>query len=652
MPARPPLSSRTVRTWVMALLITGLVVVCYLPALRGTMLWDDPAHVPRPELRSLHGLWRIWTDLRATQQYYPVLFSAFWVEHRLWGDLTAGYHLVNVLLHATSCCLLALLLRRLWSAPEGSAPEAPRVVPSGAEWFAAALFAVHPVCVESVAWITEQKNTLAMVFYLLAGLAYLRFVARRTAVAYGLATGLFLLALGSKTATVVLPVALAIVLWWRNGRLSLRRDLVPLAPWFLAAAAMGSLTSWVERKVIGAEGAAFDLSWFDRTMLAGRVVWFYVGKLVWPLDLIFYYPRWNVPEAAAGWLGWLAALVLVTALLWAIRGRARGPLAAWLLYLCALFPVMGFFNVFFFTFSYVNDHFQYLASISLIGSAAAGAAIALGRLPPGLRAAGRIACGGVIVLLAWLANGQSRLYRDSETLFRATIARNPSSWMAHHILAVTLSKASDRHAEAIAEYETAVRLNPDFPDSHFGLGVELARLPGRQDDAIAEYERAVQLRPIYAEAHNNLGLELARMPGRAADAIANYEAAIGVKPEFAEAHANLADMLARLPGRQAEAVTHYEAALRIRPDLGWVHGHLAYVLSKIPGRETEALAHYAEALRLRPTDVDAHNGLAIMLVQLGRIDQAKAEWEAALKIDPGNKSVRNNLRLLEQMQGK
>ncbi len=635
----------------MIFLVTGLVAACYLPALPGGMLWDDPAHVTPPDLRSWHGLARIWTDLGATQQYYPVLYSAFWVEHRLWSDHTLGYHLLNLLLHATSCCLLALLLRRLWSLPGPTGPRGPAPgLPAGAEWFAAALFAVHPVGVESVAWISEQKNTLALVFFLLAALAFLRFWARRTGRAYVLASGLFLLALGSKTATAPLPAALLVAIWWRCGRLSWRRDVAPLLPWFLAAAAMGLLTSWVERNFVGAEGAAFHLTAFERLKLAGRVVWFYLGKLVWPAGLTFFYPRWNVPAAATGWIAGFAVLVAVTGLLWAARRRTRGPLAAWLLYLGLLFPALGFFNVYPFVFSYVADHFQYFASLTLIAAAVGGTAIGLAGLPPRLRTAGRVAEAALILALAWSANRQSRLYRNNETLFQATLARNPSSWMAHQILAVTFARAPDRHAEAIAEYRAALRLNPDYADAHFGLGVELARIPGRQAAAIAEYERAVQLRPIYAEAHNNLGLELARIPGRAADAIAHFQAALAVKPQFAEAHANLGEVLARLPGRQAEAIAQFDAALKIKPGLAWVHCHLAYLLSKTPGREAEAIAHYQQALRLQPDYVDAHNGLAIAYVGLGRLAAARAQWEAALRIDPGNESVRRNLALLGQME--
>ncbi len=651
MPVRPSGLPRPLRTWGMALLIIALTVAVYLPAMRGGMLWDDPAHVTPPALQSWHGLERFWTELGATQQYYPVLFTAFWVEHRLWGDHVLGYHLVNILLHAGACCLLALLLRRLWtiSEPDAAPGSAPRE-PAGAAWFAAALFAVHPVCVESVAWISEQKNTLALTLALLASLAFLRFWERRTVSSYAAALGLFLLALGSKTATAPLPAALLVMLWWRRGRLSWRRDVAPLLPWFAAAVTAGLFTSWVERNFVGAAGATFSLTAFERLMLAGRVVRFYLGTLAWPAELTFFYPRWDVPGAAPGWIAGFVALAVVTVILWAIRRRMRGPLAAWLLYGGLLFPALGFFNVYPFVFSYVADHFQYFASGSLIAAVATGAAIVLAGLPPRARVAGWAAGMALIVALAWAANRQSALYRNNETLFRATIARNPTSWMAHQILAVTFARAPHRHAEAIAEYRTALRLNPDYPDAHFGLGVELARLPGHRAEAIAQYERAVQLRPIYAEAHNNLGVELAKTPGRTADAIANFEAALAVKPGFAEAHANLADVLARLPGRQAEAVKQYETALHLKPGLVWARCHLAFVLAESPARINEGIAQYHRVLRDHPDNLDALNGLAIAEVRLGHYAEARSRWEQALRIAPHDDMIRKNLELLERME--
>ena len=337
--------------WWTAGLIAGLTLVSYWPALHGGLVWDDDAHVTKAALRSLSGLGEIWTNLRATQQYYPLLHSAFWVEHRLWGDATLGYHLANVALHATAALLLVLCLRRLGVPGAG---------------LAGLLFAVHPVCVESVAWISEQKNTLSLVFYLLSALAYPRFDRDRGRSAYLLAFVLFVLALLTKTVTATLPAALLVILWWQRGRLSLRRDAAPLAPWFLLAAASGLFTSWVERVVIGAQGAPFDLGPLQRCLLAGRVIWFYLGKLLWPANLMFVYPHWDAAASALGWARCLAAALLLTGALFLLRKRSRGPLAAWLFFTGSLFPALGFFNVYPFLFSYVADHFQYLACLGPI----------------------------------------------------------------------------------------------------------------------------------------------------------------------------------------------------------------------------------------------------------------------------------------------
>lgn len=640
----------------LAVIVFGVVLFCYWPALHGSLLWDDPAHVPREEIQSWEGLRRIWTDFRATQQYYPVLFSAFWVEHRLWGDNTFGYHTVNVVLHSISCCLLALILRRLWSMPGATRLEnTARVdgVAPGAEWIAALLFAVHPVCVESVAWITEQKNTLALVFYLLAALVYLGFCERRRPWLYVAASVLFLCALGAKTVTVTLPASLLVLVWWkRGGRLLWRSDVVPLLPWFFAAGAIGLITSWIERKIIGAEGAVFDLSWVERGFLAGRVVWFYLGKVFWPFDLMFFYPRWDVSTAWMSWSGYLLGEVGLTAALLLRWRQNPGLVAGWLLFLAALAPILGFFNVFFFQFSYVNDHFLYLGCLSPIALVCAGLWKFTAHPARAYRIGIQVLMAGVIGTLAFFSHRQSALYRDSETLFRATIARNPASWMAHHILGFTLAKAPDRHAEAIAEYEQAIRLNPDYPDPHMALGVELARLPGRRDDAIAEYERALKLRPFYAEAHNNLAVELAKQPGHLEEVLEHCKAAIRYKPDFAEAHANLGDALTKQSGQMPEAIQHYEIALRIKPSLSWVHCNLALCLTQTPGRESDAIAHFKSALQLKPDFAEAHNGLAIVYVRQGQLDQARAEWEAALRLDPSYETARRNLRRLEQMMAR
>ena len=283
----------------------------YWPALGGSLLWDDTSHVTRPDLRSLHGLWRIWFDLGATQQYYPLLHTFFWLEHLLWGDATLGYHLVTVALHAASACLVVLIVRRLGL--------------KGA-WLAGALFALHPIAVEAVAWISEQKSTLSAVFYLAAALVYLDFDESRRPARYWTASALFVLALMSKTVTATLPAALLVILWWRRGRLEWRRDIAPLAPWLAVGASAGLFTAWVERTFIGANGADFLLTPLQRILLAGRVICFYAAKIVLPIQLTFLYPRWH-PDPGEWWQYLFPATVLAVAT--GSGGWRAGTAARW-----------------------------------------------------------------------------------------------------------------------------------------------------------------------------------------------------------------------------------------------------------------------------------------------------------------------------------
>ena len=661
-----PASSRAGFWWAAAFVLL-LSLACYWPALHGQQVWDDDAHVTRPELQSVSGLWEIWTDLDATQQYYPLLHSAFWLEHRLWGDSTLGYHLANVLLHASAAVLLVLTLQRL------KLPGA---------WLAGLLFAVHPVCVESVAWISEQKNTLSLVFYLLAALAYLRFDGERgrpgAARLYLLASFLFVLALLTKSVTATLPAALLVVLWWQRGGLAWRRDALPLIPWLAAGISSGLFTSWVERVIGGAEGAAFDLTLVQRFLLAGRVVWFYLGKLVWPSGLIFVYPRWDVRSAAAGWAACLLAAVLVTAALWLLRRRARGPLAAWLFFVGSLFPALGFFNVYPFLFSYVADHFQYLASIGIIAAFSSGFASLLAGASPNIRSAGLGLAALLVATFVVLSNAQSATYSDPGTLYKATIERNPQCWMAHNNLGLWYEGRREFGA-AVSQYEEALRLKPDYASVHNNLGGLLRTMPARRDEAFAhiqealrlqpdfadahnnlgvwygdhgdpqkaaaEYGEALRLKPDYATAHNNLGSVLAAAPGRLDDAIAHFQEAARLQPDFAEARNNLGNALLATPGRMDDAIAQYRLAVRIRPDLEEAHRNLGNALLRDPGRQEEAVAQFGEALRLKPDDAEAHNNMGLALNSLGRTTEAIAQYEEALRLMPGFPEIRINIAL-------
>jgi tetratricopeptide (TPR) repeat protein len=602
------------------------------------LLWDDNHHVTKLDLRSLHGLWRIWFDLGATQQYYPLLHSAFWVEHRIWSDAAVGYHLTNVTLHALAACLVVMIVRRL------ALPGA---------WLAGFIFALHPVCVEAVAWISEQKSTLSGVFYLAAALTYLSFDQTRRTSRYWLALGLFVLSLLSKTVTATLPAALLLVLWWKRGRLDWRRDVLPLLPWFVVGASVGLFTAWVEKTLVGANGPDFDLSVIQRVLLAGRVMWFYAGKLVWPVNLTFTYPHWTIDPGAWWQYLFVAGVMALVIGLGLVARRHRGPLAGFLIFAGTLFPVLGFLNVYPFRYSYVADHFQYLASLGIIIPAASAVTKAAARIS--LAKAGRIALSAALpIVLGLLTWRQSAIYRDSETLYRETLVRNPASWMAHYNLGNALSQIPSRIPDAIAEYEATLRIRPAHAEAHNNLGDVLSQIPGRLSDAIAEYEAALRIQPHYAKTHYNLGNALSQIPGRLSDAIAEYEAAVRIRPDYAEAHNNLANALSQTPGRLSDAIAEYEAAVRIRPDYAEAHNNLGNVFSQIPGRLSDAIAEYEAAVRIRPEYAEAHYNLGNALSQIpGRLSEAVAEYQAAVRIRPDYAEAHYNLgNVLSEMPGR
>lgn len=568
-------------------------LVAYWPALRGGGIWDDDGHVTAPALRSLHGLWRIWFELGATQQYYPLLHSAFWIEHRLWGDAVLGYHLVNLTQHAISACLVVLIVRRL------KLPGA---------WLAGCVFALHPVCVEAVAWIAEQKSTLSGLFYLAAALTYLHFDRSRRRSHYLWALGLFLLALLSKTVTATLPAALLVVFWWQRGRIDWRRDLGPLLPWFVLGATAGLFTAWVERTYIGATGAAYELSFVQHILLTGRMLCFYAGKVVWPSNLMFSYPRWHLdPTLWWQYLYPLTVIVVGTGLVILAR-RRRGPLAGFLFFGGTLFPVLGFLHVYPFRFSYVADHFQYLASLGIIVPGACLLVQSILRIASSKAASNAIAV-LLLAVLGFLTRQQSSLYRDSETLYRATLVRNPDSWMIHNLYGMDLAQIPGRLNDAEAEFQATLRLKPDHAKAHMNLGNVLSQMPGRLPDAIAEYQTSVRLSPNYAPAHIDLGIALMQMPNRLPDAITEFETALLQQPNDAYVHELLASALSQMPGRLPEAIAEYQAALRIRPDDWEARVSLGDALAQLPDRRREAIEQYEAVLQAHPESEGARQSL-------------------------------------------
>jgi tetratricopeptide (TPR) repeat protein len=541
----PACSSFALKDWLFVIALIAAVFLVYQPAWQGGFIWDDSAHVTRPELRSWYGLFRIWFDIGATQQYYPLLHSAFWVQYWLWGDATLGYHLVNILLHAMVAVMVALILRRL---------EIP-----GA-FLAAAIFALHPVHVESVAWITELKNTLSAVFYLGSAMVYLRFDQQRRTPLYLWALGLFVLGLLSKTVTATLPAALLVIFWWQRGRLSWRKEVLPLLPFFLLGAAAGIFTAWVESTLIGAQGSAFAIPALERILIAGKAIWFYLGKLFWPANLIFIYPRWVTSQAAAWQYLFPAAAFALVVALWALRRRWRGPLAGLLFFVGTLFPVLGFFNVYPFIYSFVADHFQYLASLGIITLVAAGIAMLLKRLQLWRRPAGYAICVLLLLTLATLTWRQSRMYTDILTLYQTTIDLNPTCSMAYNNRGIIYNDLGN-YKQAIEDYGRAIEINPGFAEFYINRGVAYYFL-GNYKQAIEDYGRAIEIKPGNAQAYNNRGNAHALLSNYK-QAIEDYGRAIEINPRLAEAYYNRSITYKGL-GNYKQAMEDYDRAIEIR----------------------------------------------------------------------------------------
>ena len=620
------------RGWLKGLLLLIAVIFVYQPVWHGKPIWDDDAHLTPPGLRSSQGLARIWIEPGATQQYYPLVHSIFWVEYKLWGDATLGCHLINISLHAFSALLLWKILRQLQ-------------VPGA--YLAAALFALHPVCVESVAWISEIKNTLSGAFYLSAVVFYLRFDRTRNWKIYFLALGLFLLGLMSKTTIAILPAALLVVFWWQRGKLSWKQDVLPLIPFFVVGIGAGLFTAWVEWQFVGASGSGYNFSIIDRLLIAGRVIWFYLGKLVWPVNLTFIYPRWHVSQTV-----WWQYLFPVTALLvsvglWLLSRRNRAPLAAWLFFVGTLFPALGFFNVYPFCYSFVADHFQYLAGIGPITLAAAGIAILFRSLINQRPFLEPIVCGTLLLVLGVSSWRQSGMYADIETLWRTTIARNPDCWLANNNLGDYLYNKG-HIKEAIEHYQKAIQINPNYAEAQNNLGAALAA-EGRFDEAIENYHKAIQISPNFAYALNNLGMALAAR-GQFDDAIENYRKAIQISPNFADALDNLGAALT-VKGRSDEAIGYYRQALAIDSNSAGAQNNLGILLAK-QGQITEAIEYYQKAIELNPARAEFYNNLGNLLATQGRPAEAIGQFQKALAIEPDYTKAHYNLADIFFAQGR
>ncbi|MFL6590360.1 MAG: tetratricopeptide repeat protein [Chthoniobacterales bacterium] len=534
--------------WIWGLLLVGATILAYQPAGRASFIWDDDVYVTANKLLTApDGLGRIWFSLESPSQYFPLVYTTFRLEHAIWGLNPAGYHWVNILLHAANALVLWQLLRLL------------RI--RGA-WFAAALFALHPVHVESVAWITERKNVLMGFFFLLALICWTRFVEQRSRNKwrwYGLAIACYALALFSKTTACTLPAALLLILWLRHDAITWRR-IGQIVPFVVLGIAMGLVTIWWERYHQGTQGTLFAIGLPERFLIASRAFWFYLGKLVWPAHLSFSYPHWEISAGHLADYVWVAAIAALAVAIYFGRRRAgRSPEVGLVFFAATLAPVLGFIMLYTFRYSFVADHYQYLASIGPLALVAAATTTAFAFLRREQRFLQPVICGAILLLLGFRTWAQCGAYSDPESLWRAVIAENPQSWMAHNNLGIALVQ-SGRIEEAFEHYHKALEINPEYAEAYYNLGNALLRAQ-RVDEAITDYKKALELEPRISAAHGNLAAIFLRR-GELDEAIARFEKALELDSGNATYHRLLADALRRA-SREQEAELHLQKAAEL-----------------------------------------------------------------------------------------
>jgi tetratricopeptide (TPR) repeat protein len=612
------------RDWLKGLLLVAAVLFAYQPAWHGGFIWDDDTHISANEtLRSLSGLRDIWFKPGATCQYYPLSFTVFWAGHHLWGLNPLGYHLQNILLHGLVAGLLWQVLKRLQVR---------------AAWLAGAIFALHPVNVMSVAWMTELKNTLAGALVLGAVWAYLRFAGlgiyetrapMGTDWRYGLLSlALFQLAMFAKTAVSFLPVTLLLLVWWKHGRITWRRAW-PLPVMFGIALGMGLVTLHVEH-IHGATGEEFQMGVLERVLVSGRSFWFYLGKLFFPYPLIFIYERWKIDPGIWWQYGYPVATLGLLGGLWLLRRRlGKGLLVAMLHFYTATSLLVLIQVLYMMLFTFVSDHWQYFGCMSVIAVAAVGIDIALDLVTRGRLPLKRAFCGTLLLTLGVLTWRQCGMYADIETLWRTTIARNPNCFLARNNLGNTFFR-SGRMDEAIVQYQTALKIWPQYVLARNNLGNAFLQ-SGRLEEAMEQYQKVLAIRPDDADSHDNLGNALLKK-GRVEEALTHFQKALALQPDDAATHDYLGNALLK-KGRLDEALAHFQEALAIQPDKAEFHNNFGNALLE-KRKLDEAIKQYQQALTIQPDNAEFHNNLGIVLLRTGQVNEAMVHFQKAVKIQP------------------
>lgn len=636
---KPPGAQIPHLTLILNLALAALVLAAFLPAVDNDFVgYDDTDYVTSNFVvqRGLNWDGIVWafTSTEAAN-WHPLTWLSHQFDVQLFGLNPAGHHLTSIGLHILNTLLVFLLLRTM----------------TGTLWrsfLVAAFFGLHPLRVESVAWVAERKDVLSVLFWLLTSYAYVRWVTAADAVKrkqfLALALICFACGLMSKAMLVTLPFTLLLLDFWplnRMGQRKLSALVIEKLPFFALAVASSVITFLVQRRA-GAVDEVMAYGYRASNAVIATVR--YLGKVFWPQDLAFFYPHPQPYHWSPG-IVLAAALLLVGISAMVIRLRQRQPSlwVGWCWYLGTLVPVIGLVQV---GQQAIADRYTYIPTLGIL--------IALVWGLHGLIAT-RQSLARPVAVIAALALGlcfaltrqQTRVWKNTESLCRHAIAATKDNYLAHDMLGAALDK-QDKFPEALREHLEALRIKPDYADAHNNLAVALQR-QGKLAEAISHYETAFKLRPRYPEAHFNLGVALEEA-GRLDEAAGQYSRAIALKANYADAYYNLGVVFGR-QGKLEAAAREFQRALQINPDHADAHNNLGVTLDRM-GRPEEAIRHYEQAIRAQPDFARAHFNLGVALGKTGDLEAAAREFEEALRWNPDYAEAQTNLMLIRQARGK
>ena len=627
----------TWRSWLPRVsLIFGLTLWIYWPALNGDFIWDDGWYLTNnPLVQDLNGLWKFWFQPGTWVEYYPIQETVQWVQWQLWGKETLGYHLTNLFLHLVSALLVWRLLAKFGLR---------------FAWLGGLIFAVHPVQVESVAYISELKNTLSLPFFLLAMGRWIDFDEHRRKQDYQWALFLFVVAMLCKISMAPFPLIILLYAWWKHGRVE-RKDLVASAPFFVVSLVLGYATVWAGSTYVQVNHAIVPETplsgLFSRIEAVGLDATVYFARCFLPGEVMLVYPQWPLhSDSVVQYLPWLV-FAGTMGLLWSKRRTwGRHALLGLGFFLLMLLPFLGFIAVSYMNFIWVLDHLLYLPIIGLIGLFVAFCEGLRAQIPTSFRplATGLFAL--IVALMAWQSHAFAELFVNEETLWTYVLQRNPTVWIAHDDLGVKLVERK-RYDEAIVQLQDALALRPNYWDGYFNLGIAYDKL-GRETEAEPYFRKALSLNPNNPDIYLNLG-EMLRRQGHLAEAESLFRQGLKIEPDNEALCINLGGMLFQ-SGRADEAISLYEQAVAVSPKFAQLQYNLGTVLLQT-GDVPKAADHLATAVELDPKLAPAHASLGVALARGRHFPEAIDEFQAALAIGPDSAEIRDNLALALTQSG-